>query len=125
MNVKIEGHPAPENLTDGCLSCQDGTVQDPQTCWMRKGTAAPPPKLTPFLPGTPPLRLAPPVPPAPPGENVGAEMSKMDSVPARYVSVHTPLPNATQFNHDPYAKDLIRDEDCISDLLIDQGTTPS
>jgi len=41
-NVKaaMNGHPAMlrENQTDRCLPCQNGTAQNPLTCWRRKGT---------------------------------------------------------------------------------------
>jgi len=30
-----------DNQKDGCLLCQNGTAQNPQTCWRCKGTGAP------------------------------------------------------------------------------------
>jgi len=33
-----------ENSTDGCLPWQNGTAQNPQTSWRRKGTGVPPPE---------------------------------------------------------------------------------
>ena len=46
VKAAMERHPAMlwENQTDGCLPCQNGTAQNPQTRWRRKGTGAPPPE---------------------------------------------------------------------------------
>jgi len=45
-NVKtaIQRHPAMlrQNQTSGCLPCQNGIANNPQTLWRRKGTSAPP-----------------------------------------------------------------------------------
>ena len=45
INVKaaMERHPAMlrENPMDGCVCCQNGTAQSPQTPWRPKGTGAP------------------------------------------------------------------------------------
>jgi len=64
VKAAIQRHPAMlcQNQTSGCLACQNGTAKNPQTCWTRKGTGAPPParrreripEPTPPLPGTPP-----------------------------------------------------------------------
>jgi hypothetical protein len=32
-----------QNQMSGCLPCQNGTAKNPQTCWISKGTGAPPP----------------------------------------------------------------------------------
>jgi len=67
LKAAIERHPAMlhQNVTDGCLPCQNGTAKNRQTCWRCKGTGVPPPNWhrlptpepTPPLPGTPPEPL--------------------------------------------------------------------
>jgi len=47
------------------------------------------------------------------------QSSKTEGVPPGYVYIHSPLLSAGYFNLDPYAKELIRDEDFIPDLLTD------
>jgi len=44
VKAAIERHPAMvyENLTDGCLPCQNGTAKNPRTPWRFTGTDAPP-----------------------------------------------------------------------------------
>ena len=44
VKAAMERHPAIllENQTDGCVPCQNGTVQNPQTHWRRNGTGAHP-----------------------------------------------------------------------------------
>jgi len=64
VKAAIQRHPAMlcQNLTSGCLPCQNGTAMNPQTRWRRKGTGTPPPdrgrertpEPTSPLPGTPP-----------------------------------------------------------------------
>ena len=46
LKAAMERHPAMlrENQTDGCLSYPNGTAQNRQACWRRKGTDAPAPE---------------------------------------------------------------------------------
>jgi len=46
VKAAIERHPAMiyTHHTDSCLPCENGTAKNPQTCWRRKGTGAPPPE---------------------------------------------------------------------------------
>jgi len=46
VTAAMERHPAMlwENQTHGCLPCQNGTAQNPQTRWARKGTGVPSPE---------------------------------------------------------------------------------
>jgi len=125
-NVKAakERHPAMlrENQTDGSLSCQNGTAQNPRTHWRRKGTGAPPPEQ--LMQPTPELTPHPPgKPPVPPSDNHAAHTSEMKGVPPGHVYIHTPLSSAQFFNLDAYAKDRKRDQDCNPDSLTDQGTS--
>lgn len=106
-----------ENLKDSCLPCQNGTVKNLQTHWWCKGTGEPLTELTPSPSGTPP------VPPVPSGENEGAEMSEIESVPPRYVYLHVPLPKTQILNHVEYAKDCKWIQDIIPDLLTDEEAT--
>jgi len=120
----MERHPAlhRENQQDGCLSCQKGTAQNPQTRWRRKQMGAhpperlrqPPPEARPHPPGMPPM---------PTCDTEAAEVSDIEGVPPGYMHIHTPLPSAQRFNHDAYAKDRKRDKDFYSDLLTDKGTS--
>jgi len=114
MKAAIEGHPAMvrENQTDRCLPCQNGTEMNPLSRWRRKGTGAPPPWLAPLKPGTPH---------APPDDSGRTLSSETEGVPPGYVYIHTALPSALLFNLDPYAKDPMRNEDFIPDLLTDEG----
>jgi len=122
VKAAMERHPAMlwENQMDSCLPCQNGTVQDPQTPWGRKGTGAPPPErprqptpeLTPHPPETPPL---------PPGNNEAVHLSQIEGVPPGDVYIHTPPPSAQFFNLDAYAKDHKCDKDFNPDLLTDEG----
>jgi len=111
VKAAIERHPAMvcENQTDGCLPCQNGTAKNPQTRWRCEGTGAPPPQLAPPRPESPPV---------PYDDEVGSET---EGVPPEYVYIHTSLPSARFFNVDPYAKDHMRDQDFIPDLLTHDG----
>ena len=125
-NVKtaMERHPAMlwENQTDGCLPCQNGTAQNPQTRWRRRGTGVPPPERL-RLP-TPGPKPHPPGPPlVPPGNNEVAYLSELEGVPPGYVYIHTSFPSAQFFNHDAYAKDRKRDKDFDPNLLTDEETS--
>jgi len=120
----MERHPATlrENQTDGCLPCQNGTAQNPQTRLRRKGTGAPPPERLRHPPPEP--RPHPPgMPPVPPGDNGAAHLSEIEGVPSGYVYIHPPLPSAQFFNHDAYDKDCKRDKDFNPDLLTANGTS--
>ena len=75
--------------------------------------------------GAPPAESAPPPPGRPfalAGDNAGAQSSKIEGVPPRYVYIHTPLRNAQLINRVAYAKVRKRDTDCIPDLPTDEGT---
>jgi len=91
----IERHPALvyQNQTDGCLPCQNGTANNPQARWRRKGTGAPP-QVRPRQPTT---GLTPPPPgtePAPSGDQNRAQSSKIPNLPAGFEYAHAPLPGA-------------------------------
>jgi len=124
VKAALERHPTmlDENQTDGCLPCQNGTAQKPQTRWRCKGMGAPQlerlrqptPEPTP-----PPPKLA----PVPPGDNEGAHVTEIQGVPPGYVYIHTPLPCAQFLNLEAYAKDCKRDEDFNPNLLTNEGTS--
>ena len=59
----------------------------------------------------------------PPGNNEAAHLSEIESVPATYVYIHTPLASAQIFNHDAYATDRKCDTDFVPDLLTAEGTS--
>jgi len=125
-NVKaaMERHPEMlrENQTDGCLPCHNGTGQNPQTRWRRKGTGAPPPEqliqLTPD-----PMPHPPHAPLVPPVINDEAHISEIEGVPPGYMYIHTPFPSSKFLHLDAYAKDLKHDKDFDPDLLTDEGTS--
>jgi len=56
VNAAIERHQVMvrDNQTDGCLSCRNGTANNPQTRWGCSGTGAPPLQCAPRRSGTPP-----------------------------------------------------------------------
>ena len=110
VKAAIARHPAMlrQNQTPGCLPCQNGTAQNPQTRWRRKGTAAPPPEPAAPQPGTPPV---------PPGDAEGNESYEIEGMPSRCVYMHSPLPNTQFFNHNAFAKESKQDKDSIPDLL--------
>jgi len=109
-----------DNQTDGFLTCQDGTAQNPQSCWRCEDTGAPPPgRLRQLTPGETPH--PPGTPHVPPGRNEGAHASQMEGVPPRYVYIHTPLPSAQSFIIDAYAKDRKCDKDSNPDSLTGEG----
>jgi len=111
-----------ENQTDGCLPCQNGTAQNPQTRCRRKGTGAPPPER--LRQPTPELTPHPPeTSPVPPSSNEAAHISSIEGVPPGYVYIHTPLPSAQFFNHDAYVQDHKRDKHFDPDLLTDEETS--
>jgi len=119
VKTVIDSHPAMlyQNQTDRCLPSQNGTAQNPQTCWRCKGTGAPSPEwrrqttpeTTPPLPRTPPLPWTPPLPrtpplpetpPVPPSNNAGAQHSGIVEVLAGYAYSHTSLRSAESFTLD-------------------------
>jgi len=118
VKAVIERHPAMlrQNQTSGCLSCQNGTAKNPQTCWRRKGTCAPPPdqrrertlEPTPPLPGTPSTTT---------GNTSGVQPSPIVNLPARYTYSHTAVPCAKLF-HD---EDTKHDTDFDPDMPTDKG----
>jgi len=111
-----------EYQTDCCSPCQDGTAQNPETRWRRKGTGAPQPE--PLRQPTQELTQHPPETPlVPPGINEAAHISEIVGVPPGYVYLDTPLPSAQLFTLDAYAKDRKRDKDFHPDLLTDAGTS--
>jgi len=103
-----------QNHIDGCLPCQNGTAQNPQTCWRRNTTCAPPAEPAAPLPGTPPL---PAMPPAPPGDTEGNESYEIEGMPSSWVYIHCPHSNTQFFNHNAYAKNCKLNTDYIPDLL--------
>jgi len=113
-NVKaaMERHPAMlwENQPDGCLACQNGTAQNPQTRWRCNGTGTPPPERprdpTPEQSPHPPER-----PLLPPSSNEAAHVSEIEGVLPGYVYIHTSLPSAQCFNLDECANNCKRDKD--------------
>ena len=78
------------------------------TSWRRKGTAATPPE-----PAAPPRGT----PIAPPGVTEGNESYEIAGMPSRCVYMYSPLPKTEFLNHNAFAKESKRDEDCIPDLL--------
>ena len=60
------------------------------------------------------------MPPAPPNDSGRTQCSETEGVPPGYVYIHTPLPRAQFINVDPFAKDRMRDNDFIPDLLTDE-----
>jgi len=116
VKAAIERHPATihQNQTDGCPPCQHGTAKNPHTLWRRKGTCAPP-----AGPAAPPPRMPPlpAMPPPLPGDTDGNESYEIEGMPSTCVYIHCPHSNNEIFNHNGYAKDCKRDENCIPDWL--------
>jgi len=104
-----------QNQTDSCLSCQNGTVKNPQTCWRHKGTSAPPAEVAAPPPWPPPR---PPTPPVPPSDTDGNESYEIVGMPSSCVYIHCLHSTIRFFNHNAYPKDCKRDKDFIPDLLI-------
>jgi len=101
-----------ENQMDGCLPCKNCAANILQTRWRCKGTSETPPRPAQPRPGTPP---------APPDDSEGSQRSEIEGVPPGYLYIHTPRPRTYFFNPDPYAKDRMRDNNSIPDLLTDEG----
>ena len=94
----MERHPAMVygNHTAGCLPCQNGTDKNPQTCWRRKGTAAPAPEPAAPPPKRPPLHGT---PPPPPGDTDGHGSYEIEAMLSKFVYLYSPHPNTEFFNH--------------------------
>jgi len=111
-----------ENQTDGCLPCQNGTAQNPQTLWRCKGMGAPPPEQL-RQPTPDPTPDPPEMPLVPPGKNEAAHVSEIGGEPPGYGWIHIPLLRAQHFDLDAYAKNRKRDKDFNPDLLTDERTS--
>jgi len=85
-----------QSHTAGCLSCQNGTSQTPQTSWSPKGIGAPP-IYWPRWPTTESTPLFPRRPPAPTCNTTGPQSSEHDLLPTRYAYSHTSCPCAEFF----------------------------
>jgi len=94
VKAAIERYPAmvQENQMDGCVPCQNGTAKNPQTCWKREGTGAPPPRPATQRPGTPP---------APTDDSERSQCSETEGVPPGNVYIHTPYPSTRFLNLNP------------------------
>jgi hypothetical protein len=128
VKAAIETHTAMlrQNHTPGCLPCQNGNANNPQTRWRRQGTGAPPPnrrrQQTPEpTPGpNPPLSGT---PPASTGNTSGAQRLKIIKLPAGYAYSHSSLPCAESLTLDVSAQDSEHDTDFDPDMLPDEGTS--
>jgi len=103
-----------KNLIAGCLPCQNGTAENLQTRWRRKGTAAPLPEPVPPLPGRP---SSPVMPPEPPGDTEVNECYEIEGMTSTCVYMYSPLPITQFVNHNACAMDSKRDKDSIPDIL--------
>jgi len=97
VKAAIERHPAMlcHNQTAGCLPCQNGTANNPQTHWRRKGPGAPPPNRHRPQTPVPTPEPTPPLPetiPAPTGDPCGAQHLQITNFPPGYAYSHTSLP---------------------------------
>ena len=95
LNPVRERHPAVlrQSHTAGCLPCQNGTVNNLQTCWCQKRAGAPPPNRR-RQPTPEPTSLQPGTPPALTGHTSGAQRFQIVNLPAGYGYSHTSLPCA-------------------------------
>ena len=119
-----------QNQTPGCPPSQSGSTKNPQTCWRRKGTGAPPPNRrrqqnpeptpeptpdpTPPLPGTPLTST---------GNISGDQRLEIINLSAGYTYSHTSLPCAESFTLDASAQESEHDTDFDRDMLPDEGTS--
>ena len=118
VKTAMQRHPAMlrKNLTAGCLPCQKGTTNNPQTCWRCNGTGAPAPDgrrertpvPTPPLPGTPP---------APTGNTSGIQPSQIVNLPRGYTYSNTALPCAEFFD----VEETEHGSDFDPDMMTDEG----
>jgi hypothetical protein len=118
VNAAIQGHPAMlcQNHISGFLPCQNGTTKNPQICWRRKGTPAPPPGRH-RQQTLEPTSIVPGRPPAPTGNTSGAPRSQIVILPAEYTYSHTALPCAGLFVDDENTQ---HDIDFDPDMLTDE-----
>ena len=132
MKAAIERHLAMfhQNHTPGFLPCHNGTTNNPQTCWRRKGTGTPPPhqrrQHTPEPTPEPTPQPMQPVsgsPPASTGDTPSAQCLEIINWPAEYAYSHTSLPCAESFTRDTSAQDSEHDTDFDPDMLPDEGTS--
>jgi len=118
----IPRHPAMlcRNQTVGCLPCHNGTANNPQTCWRRKGTGSPPPtrcrvwtpEPTSPLPG-PPTTL-----PALTGNTSEDKPCEIVNLPAEYMYWDTAFQCAEFFEDD---EDTEHDTNFDPEMLTDEG----
>jgi len=119
VKAGIQGHPAMlhHNQTSGCPPCHNGSGNNPQTRWRRKGAGAPPPAR--HRVRTPEPTPPPPVtPPAPTVNTSGAQPSEIVNLPAGYMYSHTALP-CVEFLEDD--EDTEHNTDFDPDMLTDDG----
>jgi hypothetical protein len=69
------------------------------------------------------MPLRPGIPPAPPSDKVSGQCFQINGVTPGYVRIHTPPPITQLSNPDVYARYCNCDEDVISDMLTDDGTS--
>jgi hypothetical protein len=123
-----------QNQTPGCLPCQNGTPNNPQTRWRPKGTGAPPPNRrrqqnpepTPEPHPEPTPEPTPPLPGTPlasTGNTSGNQSLEIINFPAGYRYLHTSLPFAKSFTLDASAQESEHNTDFDADMLPDQGTS--
>ena len=115
-----------QNLTAGCLPCQNGTTKHPHRRWWPKGTGAPPPSRrqpqtsehntepTPPLPGSSPVGTS---------DTCGAQSLEITNLPAGYAYSHTFLPCAEPFTLGASAQDSEYNTDFDPDMLPDKSTS--
>ena len=116
VKAAIQRHPAMlrQNQLAGCLLCQYGTAENPQTHWRRKRTGAPPPdrrrerapEPTPPLPSTPP---------APTGNISRVQPSKIVDLAAGYRYLNTALLHVEFVDVEEAEHDTDSDPDMLSD----------
>ena len=132
VKAAITRHPAMlrQNQAPECVPCQNGTANNAQMWWRRKGTGAPPPnrcrqqnpKPTPEPTPVP----TPPVPGTPlasTGNILDDQPLKIINLAAGYTYSHTSLPCAQSFTHDASAQESEHDTDFDPDMLPDEGTS--
>jgi hypothetical protein len=119
-----------QNQTPGCLPCQNGTANNPQTSWRKKGTGAPPPNRCRQLNPEPTPELTPeptpPVPRTPLATTVntsGEQCLQIINLPAGYTYSHTSPPCAESVTLDASAQETKHDTDFHPDMLPDEGTS--
>jgi hypothetical protein len=119
VKAAIQRHPAMlhHNQTSGCLPCQNGNENNPQICWRRKETGAPPPARrrvwTPEPTAPPPGMI-----PAPTSNTSGAQLSEIVNLLAGYTHSDTALPGAGFFED---AADTELTTDFDPGMLTDDG----